>query len=393
LFAATEKAVWLSADEGEHWESLQLNLPHTSMRDLAIHDQDLIVATHGRAFWILDDITPLRALAGEASLREVTLLKPAPAIRAQRSTGTDTPIPPDEPTGRNPPDGAVIDYYLPQAAKGTVTLEVQDAGGQSVRRFSSADVLGPGPAERARELIPAYWIRPAKPLATGVGLHRFIWDLHHAAPRAAKRGYPISAVPGDTPQEPEGPLAVPGEYRVRLSIGTRHWEQPLTVLADPRVKIGAQDFAAQYALAHRLAAALDASSDKVLMAKSMRTQLKALTAQGAAASLSKALDEKLERLLEPPAAGSGTPPRGLTRVNTDVAALYGQVTAADAAPTQSQSSAAARVIAEWQSLDAASAGIWRYDLPALNRALQKARLPPLRSEAVTEQGGLTVDED
>ena len=116
LFAATERAVWMSFDDGEHWQSLQLNLPHTSMRDLVVHNQDLIVATHGRSFWVLDDIGPLRAAVNAASA--VTLLQPSPAIRARRSTGTDTPIPPDEPSARNPPNGAIIDYYLPQAAKG-----------------------------------------------------------------------------------------------------------------------------------------------------------------------------------------------------------------------------------------------------------------------------------
>ena len=128
LFAATERAVWVSFDDGDHWQSLQLNLPHTSMRDLVIHNQDLIVATHGRSFWVLDDIGPLRADLKTAAAG-VTLLKPSPAIRAKRSTGTDTPIPPDEPSGRNPPNGAVIDYYLPQAAKGAVAIEVLDANG------------------------------------------------------------------------------------------------------------------------------------------------------------------------------------------------------------------------------------------------------------------------
>jgi photosystem II stability/assembly factor-like uncharacterized protein len=393
LFAATESAVWMSADDGDHWASLQLNLPHTSMRDLAVHGQDLVVATHGRAFWILDDIGPLRALAGTVP-SEPVLLKPSPAIRARRSTGTDTPIPPDEPAGRNPPSGAIIDYYLPQAQQQVLRLEVLDAGGRVIRRVLSTDAPGPGPEERAREMIPAYWIRPpAPPLGTGAGAQRFIWDLHGTTPSATHRSYPIAAVPGDTPQEPQGPLVAPGDYLVRLSIGRRHWEQTLKVLPDPRSGASAEDLAAQYALAQQLAAALDASSDKVLEAKFMRTQLKALNAPGEAAGPGKALDGRLQALLEPEASGSAPRPRGLVQVNDDLASLYEQLNNADAAPTQAQAQAAARVLAEWQALAPASASIWAQDLPELNRALKKARLPAVRSEAVPEVGGQSVDLD
>jgi photosystem II stability/assembly factor-like uncharacterized protein len=392
LFAATENAVWMSPDDADHWVSLQLNLPHTSMRDLAVHGQDLIVATHGRAFWILDDIGPLRALAGTMH-SEPVLLKPAAAIRARRSTGTDTPIPPDEPTGRNPPSGAIIDYYLPQAQKQPLRIEVLDAGGKVVRRVQSTDVSGSSAEERAREMIPAYWLRQPSPPGTAAGARRFIWDLHHTAPRALHLDYPISAVPGDTPQEPQGPLAIPGDYLVRLSIGRRHWQQPLTVLPDPRVRVSARDLAAQYLLAQQLADALDASTEKVLQAKFMRTQLAALDARGDAAGSGKALDARLQGLLEPVAGADGAPPRGLLRVSEDLAALYEQLNSADAAPTQAQAAAAARLLAEWESLSASSAGIWTQDLPALNKALKQARLPSVRSEAVPEAGGQTVDED
>src|ERR1700721_2258539 len=156
-------------------ESPALNLPHTPMRDLVIHNQDLIVATHGRSLWVLDDIGPLREVVGPATA--VTLLKPSPAVRARRSTGTDTPIPPDEPSGRNPPNGAVIDYYLPQAAKGAVAIEVLDSNGAVLRRVSSTDSIGFSAAEREKELIPQYWIRQPKALGTMAGMNRFVWDL------------------------------------------------------------------------------------------------------------------------------------------------------------------------------------------------------------------------
>jgi photosystem II stability/assembly factor-like uncharacterized protein len=393
LFAATEKAVWMSLDDGGHWQSLQLNLPHTSMRDLVVHNQDLIVATHGRSFWVLDDIGPLRAALGA---NQVTLLKPSPAVRARRSTGTDTPIPPDEAAGRNPPDGAVIDYYLPQAAKEPIAIEVLDSNGAVVRRASSADPVGFSAAEREKELIPAYWIRQPKALAVTAGMHRLVWDLHCTAPRAVKRGFPISAVAEDTPQEPLGPPVVPGVYRVRLEIGSRQWEQPLTVMPDPRVTIGQQEYAAQFTLAQGLAEALDASSVKVREAKSLRAQLKTLgTAQAAAiAAQAKELDERFASLLE--SGGNAQPNgahRGLERVNGDILSLYTQVLDADAAPTKAQQSAADALFKEWQSIAAASAKTWQDDLAPLNQALKRARLPTLRSDAATPEEGESNDEE
>jgi hypothetical protein len=382
----------MSFDDGEHWQSLQLNLPHTSMRDLIIHNQDLILATHGRSLWVLDDIGPLREELGAS----VTLLKPSPAVRARRSTGTDTPIPPDEPSGRNPPDGAVIDYYLPQAAKGAVTLEMLNSNGAVVRRVSSTDSVGFSAEERAKELIPQYWIRQPKALAATAGMHRFIWDLHCTTPRAVRRSFPISAVPADTPQEPLGPRVVPGVYRVRLEIGGRKWEQPLNVMPDPRVNITQQDYAAQFALAKGLAEALDASSAKAQEVKSLRAQLKKLgTAQGAAlAAQAKELDEHLGSLMEQ---GAGTQPvathRGLERVNGDFASLYTQVVNADAAPTQAQQSAADSLLQEWRSIAAASAKIWHDELAPLNQALARARLPELRSDAAAPEEGESNDEE
>jgi photosystem II stability/assembly factor-like uncharacterized protein len=394
LFAATEKAIWMSLDDGEHWQSLQLNLPHTSMRDLVVHNQDLIVATHGRSFWILDDIGPLRAAIGAAT--QATLLKPSPAVRARRSTGTDTPIPPDEPAGRNPPDGAVIDYYLPQAAKGSIAIEVFDSNGALVRRASSTGPVGFSAAEREKELIPDYWIRQPKALATTPGMHRFVWDLHCTPPRAVKRSFPISAVPGDTPQEPLGPPVVPGVYRVRLEMGSHRWEQPLTVTPDPRVSINQQEYAAQFTLAKGLAEALDASTLKALEVKALRAQLKTLggAAGPAIAARAKELDEHFESLME---LGANAQPsgvhRGLEHVNSEILSLYAQVLDADAAPTRAQLAAADTLFNEWKLLAAASEKIWQDDLAPLNKALTRAHLPVLRSDSLAPEEGESNDEE
>jgi hypothetical protein len=384
LFAATEKSVWVSLDDGEHWSSLQLNLPHTSMRDLAIHGNDLIVATHGRSFWVLDDIEPLRQDSAVSGRSELLLLKPAPAVRVRRSTGTDTPIPPDEPTGRNPPAGAVIDYYLAPKVTGTLTLEVLDSRGAVVRRVSSTDPPPYTEEELARELIPAYWIRPPRPLGTGAGMHRFIWDLHYASPRTAQRGYPISAVPGDTPREPLGPLAVPGEYRVRVAVGARQSEQPLTITPDPRIKTSAQEFAAQLALQQRLAEALDASTAALFEGRSLQAQLKALPASSRASLTPRidAMEQRIATLLKPTAGenpgASAASDRGIERLNEDIGRVYAQVGAADAAPTAAQSAAAELALKSWQSLALEWQRLREQEVTALNHDLERARLAPLR---------------
>ncbi|MFN7993688.1 MAG: glycoside hydrolase [Bryobacteraceae bacterium] len=226
LFAGSETSVWVSFDDGDHWQSLQLNLPHTSMRDLWIHGSDLIVATHGRSFWILDDISPLRQINAQATQAPVWLAKPAQAWRVRRDTNTDTPLPPDEPLAENPPDGAVIDYHLQTHASGTVTLEILDAAGKVVRRYSSADQPEMTEANLKSLPIPPWWVRPSKILSAEAGMHRWVWDLQYAAPESLGHGYPISAVPHDTPRGPQGPHALPGPYSIRLTAGGKALTAP-----------------------------------------------------------------------------------------------------------------------------------------------------------------------
>jgi photosystem II stability/assembly factor-like uncharacterized protein len=394
LFAGTEKAVWVSFDDGDHWSSLQLNLPHTSMRDLAIHGEDLILATHGRSFWVLDDISPLRQFTAKVAADEATLLKPAAAVRAKRSTETDTPIQPDEPTARNPPDGAVIDYYLAHDASHPVTIEVFDSAGTLARRVSSTDPAPFTPEELALQLIPSYWVRMTRAPAAGAGMHRWVWDLHYATPRSPRRGFPISAVPGDTPQEPQGPPANPGVYRVRLSIGAHQWEQPLTVAPDPRVKIAPADFQAQFELAQRLAGALDSSSRALLEARSLRAQIKDLTghASGVLNDRIQSLDHHLGDLLEPADAG-GAAPAGLASVNGDFATLYAQITGADAAPTVVQVAETDRCLMEWQALKERWQQLRKDEVTSLNKELAQASLSTLKPELAAPQDLDSADED
>src|SRR5206468_11874568 len=174
LFAGSETQVYVSFDDGDHWQSLRLNMPATSIRDLAIKDDDLVAGTHGRGFWILDGIAPLRQVKPQTLEADAFLFKPAAAVRFQWNKNTDTPLPPDEPSAPNPPDGAIVDYYLKSAATGVVMLEIVDAAGKTVRRYASDEQASP-----VKDVgnVPAYWIRPVKTLSADAGLHRFVWDL------------------------------------------------------------------------------------------------------------------------------------------------------------------------------------------------------------------------
>ena len=391
LFAGTETSVWVSFDDGDHWQSLQLNLPHTSMRDFGIHENDLIVATHGRSFWILDDITPLRQLTEAAEKSGAYLFKPEAAYRIQRSTNPDTPIPPDEPAGKNPPDGAILDYFLPQAASGPVTLEILDARGKLVRQFSSADKPEVSQADLEKQLIPLYWIRMPKILSASAGMHRWVWDLHYPSPASLRQEYPISAVPYDTPRHPLGQLALPGEYTARLAVDGHTFTAPLTVKMDPRVTAPSAGIEQQFALEMRLASELSASTEAVTQARSVLDQLHKIGSQanGALGQSIKALDQKIETILRgpmPAGAGASVEPT-LTRANGAVGTLYGSVGQADAAPTAAQVNAVADTERDLSALMKRWEEIKKSDLPALNRQLKGAKLPEVRLEATAQMSG------
>ncbi len=267
LYAATENGVYVSFDAGAQWQSLQLDLPHTSVRDIIVHGNDAIVATHGRGFWILDDVTPLRALAREGAgllARGGYFFAPEPAYRVRRSLNTDTPLPPEEPVGENPPDGAIFDYAL-AANVHRVTITIADESGRIVRRYSSDD---PAPAPIRDLDKPLYWERPYRRPATGEGMHRFVWDLREPPPQALSQDLPISAVPHDTPRVPQGPLVLPGRYTVTLDADGLSLTQPLTVVMDPRVSIAPAQLRHQYDVSRALAAMMDRSLRDAAAAKS-----------------------------------------------------------------------------------------------------------------------------
>jgi photosystem II stability/assembly factor-like uncharacterized protein len=379
LLAGTERSVYVSFDDGDHWQSLRMNLPATSIRDLVIHQDDVVVGTHGRSFWILDNITPLRQITGPAAEGDAFLFMPQLTYRMRRNNNTDTPLPPEIPAGQNPPDGAMLDYYLKAATAEPVTLDVLDSAGTRVRRFSSADK--PDPVNPDELNIPLYWIRPASTLSAAAGMHRFVWDLHYPPPDSLQHEYPISAIYRDTPREPVGPIALPGLYTVKLTVGARTFTQPLTVKMDPRVKSSPDDLLKQFELATRITQAVGQDYVAVQQGRTLRKQLQGLherAGQSAAGTAIAELEKKAAALQGDPG-GFGAPPQdSLARTNSQLIQILGVVNGADAAPTTQ----AGAVFAEHEKLLQALLARWNElrerDVPALNQQLEQAGMEKVK---------------
>ena len=407
LFASTERAVYFSIDDGGHWQSLRLNMPATSVRDIIVKDDDLVAATHGRGFWILDDITPLRQIDGRTP--DTMLFKPTTAWRVRWNTSSDMPWPKEEPTGQNPPDGAIIDYYLKATTSDPVTLTVKQQDGRVLRRYSSADPVPPIPDPPSAPW-PIYWYRPGHPLSTQAGMHRFLWDVHlqplGAGAAAGGLGavptqLPIQAIPYNSPTAATTPWAAPGTYTIELTVEGKTYSQPIVVRQDPRVKTPALEMQKIYALTSALYfGAADARAAASTLG-GMRDQLTAMSSrvQGATAQAIAEFEKKAAALEgtrpaggggrggrggrgapapdQPPAAGTGRGPAATTgdTLWATVAALtsvMNAMQAADVAPTTNTLNAiaaaqasAARVMARWNTLRT-------IDLPALNVKLKAA---------------------
>lgn len=378
LVAGTEKGVYVSFDNGANWESLRLNLPATSVRDLIIKNDDLVIGTHGRGFWILDNITPLRQF--ERNRERTQLLKPQTALRVRANLNTDTPLPPDEPAGENPPDGAIIDYVLPKDAAGEVTIEIKDSKGAPVRKYSSADVLKEPNTTELR--IPSYWIRPQQRVSTKVGMHRFLWDLHYTPVPNVEPQFPIAATFRNTAPSPTSPWIMPGNYTVVLTVSGQSFTQPLTVQMDPRVKASRADLQHQFDLSwqlYQLRLELAPIGNKFESIAEQLTKLKARAAERPEAT------EKLEAFSQalakfgPPHPRPGAPPSLF--VLESVTRLFDEIQAADVAPTAAVKTA----VAELQTKVGPMMELWRkladVDLPALNQQLKAAGFAEINPNA------------
>lgn len=376
LYAGTDAGVYISFDDGDHWQPLQLNLPQAWVRDLLVHGNDLIAATQGRALWVLDDLSPLRQHDRSGTTR---LLRPAPAYRVHPNNNKDTPLPAESAVGENPPAGAVIDYVLGPEVRGPVALEIRDGAGTVVRRFASTDTAEDAGAHR---YFSPVWLQPQKTLPATPGPHRFVWNLRWPRPRAIESEYSIAAVRGqDTLTSPAGPFALPGTYEIVLQAGGKTFRAPLTVAADPR--IGSDQAALQQGLQLSLAvgAALQQASVANGEVEGVRKQLQALrpAPQSAAAkSVAALLDATAPLVTAEPGVDTdfGT-------VSGAIASIESDLESADAAPTQGQRQAfddyAARLQASARRWDEIRAGA----LPTTNAELTAAGLPPITVPTAT----------
>jgi hypothetical protein len=346
LYACTELGVYVSFNDGDSWQPLQLNLPTTSIRDLVIHGDDLVIATFGRAFWILDDVTPLRQMSTRLAASDVWLFRPASALRVRPGADQGTPVPHDEPLAENPPTGAVIDYYLKEKAKSPVRLEIYDQDGKLVRRFSSDDQLRKTNPDDVP--LAAEWIHDPAPLSADGGAHRFVWDLRYPLPKGIRSSF----------RAPAGPWALPGKYTVTLTANGKSSSQPLVITMDPRVKTPREDLVREFEVASRITASLGEVSAARQQAEDWRKQIAEHAKQSAAnaelaASLPE-LDRKLSELigaegpeefgvfgLHLPDAKAGT----LHKLSSALIDLLFIVDSVDAAPTSDASTA----IDKWEA--------------------------------------------
>jgi photosystem II stability/assembly factor-like uncharacterized protein len=382
LFAATERAVYVSFDDGDHWQSLRLNMAASSVRDIIIKNDDLVAATHGRGFWILDDITPLRQLDQKVTSADAFLFKPQTAVRVRWNMNTDTPLPPDFPSGENPPDGAVIDYYLQSASSSPVTLEIKDASGKTVRKYSSADKPVPPDPMLA---IPTYWVRPPQILSAAAGTHRFLWDMHYPDVAGVEAEYPIAAIPHNTAPQPTGPWAMPGQYTVLLTANGKTYSQPLSIKMDPRVKTSPAGLQQQFKLSNDLYTQLLTLSPAAEQAGALRKQLKELQPRttGEVLATINALDKKLEALAGGATRrpGAGTEPPTLSGLKTKFLTLFGIFQEADVAPSTQAAAAVADLQKQLPPLMDRWNAVKSQEVPALNKQLKDANLPELKLES------------
>ncbi|MCK9386701.1 MAG: hypothetical protein M0Q15_18985 [Nevskia sp.] len=374
LYAGTDAGVYVSLDDGDHWQPLQLNLPQAWVRDLLVKGNDLIAATQGRAIWLLDDLSPLRQQKPGDGTR---LYAPATAYRLHPNNNKDTPLPLETAVGENPPPGAVIDYRLEAGSQGPVALEIRDARGALVRRYASDDVA---PSRGAEQYFADVWLQPARPLPASPGAHRVIWDLRYPRPKAQGYEFSIAAVPGrDTATTPAGAFVPPGRYEIVLKAGGRDYRTALILKPDPRVTASAADYAHAAAFSQKVSSAIEQAYIGNGEVESVRAQILALqpTLTPALKAATAALLAATEPLVEKEAGIDAD----FATVGAAFAGLESDMESADAPPTQGQqqvfddySRRLSQGLSRWQQIKTKA-------LPKLNISLEAAVLPILKVPA------------
>ncbi|HLG63519.1 MAG TPA: hypothetical protein VKY19_16385 [Ktedonosporobacter sp.] len=413
LFAGTETGIYVSFDDGSHWQSLRLNLPVVPIHDLVIKDSDLIVATHGRSFWVLDDITPLRQISEEIQDRAAFLFSPRPTVRFItnmgfsrapgaggkyfRMTGTVmvTMRREQKPNGesfdrcldagQNPPDGVIVTYYLKEQPEGEVKLTFLDAQGNEIKSFSSAEPEKPANNKNGAKGPEKKEVRVPK----NVGANRFIWDMRY--PEAAKvddfmgMDGPIAA-----------PVAAPGQYQVRLTVGGQEYTQPFEIQKDPRIAASVEDLQAQFALRMRIRDKATETHEAINMIRDVRKQIEDWERRTekqknheAIAQSAGALKEKLAavegELIQVKAKTRQDTLNHPAKLNAKIVTLSNTVGSADAAPTQQMyevfEDLSARINAQLKQLQA----VIETDLTAFNALLRESEVPPVVATPATSQ--------
>ena len=410
LYAATEAQVWVSFDDGDHWQSLRVDMPAVSVRDLTVKDDatcmcaDLVAATHGRGFWILDDVTPLReaaAIRAAESARAAYLVKPVTAVRVRFGMNAPTPWPPEVPAGENPPPGAILDYYLASDAAGPVRLEILDTPGRVVRTYSSTDpvpavhpALDPVAYNKLCQetpsapdcSLPLYWPAPPMVISTRAGMHRVWWDMRYdpiGEGGGGRGGGGGAAVPHRTYSSVNAPWAPPGSYTVRLTVDGKSYTQPITLRLDPRVTASAVDLATLASLTREMYEGARAAHAAYTQARGLVSQLDALSGDDIA-KFKAAVNALAPAGGAPVGGGRGAAPAAgapaaptLQSVSTEMLSAAMAMQAAEGAPTAREVAActaartnAATVMARWTKLTTV-------DLAALNTNRKAAGQPAI----------------
>ena len=369
LYAGTETGVWVSFNDGANWQALQLNLPVTPVHDLVIHDDDLAVATHGRSFWVLDDISPLRQAAASIAAEDAHLFTPRTSYRTR--IGHFNPR--RYPIGENPPDGAILYYYLKEEPKEPAKLELLDVQGKVIRSFTSE--------QKKKEEAPEEWERDAEAehIPAKAGLNRFAWNLRYEVPTKIPQ---IVYDAGD----PLGPLALPGTYQVRLTVAGKSQTASFDVKMDPRVQSSAEDLRKQFDLMLKMRDREDELNKTVLAIRDLRAQLQALEKRlgsgddakpivSASADLRKKISAIEEELVQVNGKSSEDFANYPTKLESKFAFLQNVTDSADTAPTAAELS----VFADLDQRLEAQLAKWRdvlsKDVVALNDTMRKNNVP------------------
>jgi photosystem II stability/assembly factor-like uncharacterized protein len=376
LYLGTELGVFVSFDDGDHWQSLRHNLPPAWVRDLLVHGDDLIAATQGRGIWVLDNLAPIRQARSSHDGEAFRLIRPPSATRWRADQGHDTPFPPETPLGENPPGGAFIDYWLASDSKQPVVLEVKDASGSVVRRLTSAD---PPEQLTATRYFAEDWLRPQPSLSGTTGAHRFVWDLRYPRPKSIRYEYSIAATPLEGAHAtPQGPLVLPGEYHLRMTVDGTAKEVSLIVKMDPRVEVPRVELAESLELSRTLGRLLERvwrdGGEIRLIRKQLETLRAQLTGHPEHQSLAAkvgALDAATERF----ANGEGEHTLNFEAISETLASIATDLEATDRGPTAAQMKVTATYRRQIDQASEEWTKVRGRDLPPLNEQLRSAGFP------------------